>query len=105
LKALGLTFLLQLHERTDEVMGQEWLMTVFVDKERSGNARPMTSQSRVAQFSLHEKNGRRLRQNSVLGHSCAGIHPSIGPRPVSATCRNKPTGAGAHSTIFDPTRT
>ena len=97
--------LLRLLDRADEVMGLEWLMTVFADKERSGNARPMTSQSRVAQFSLHEKNGRRLRQNSVLGHSCAGIHPSTGPRPVSATCRNKPTGAGAHSTIFDPTRT
>jgi len=42
--------LLRLLDRADEVMGLEWLMTVFVDKERSGNARPMTSQSRVAQF-------------------------------------------------------
>jgi hypothetical protein len=50
----------------------------FVDKKRSGNARPMTSQSRVAQFSLHEK-----KAVAVLGHSCAGIHPSIGARPVS----------------------
>jgi len=67
LKALGLTFLLQLHERTDEVMGQEWLMTVFVDKERSGNARPMTSQSRVAQFRFVRWTAAAFRQNSVLG--------------------------------------
>jgi hypothetical protein len=38
----------------------------------------MASQSRVAQFSLHEK-----KAVAVLGHSCAGIHPSIGARPVS----------------------
>jgi hypothetical protein len=43
---------LRLLDRADEVMGQEWLMTAFVDKERSGTARPMTSQSRVAQFSF-----------------------------------------------------
>jgi hypothetical protein len=71
--------LLRLLDRADEGMGQEWLMTVFVE-ERCGNARPMRRSRELRNFRFARRTTVAVRQ--IRSWDTPTRHPSE-HRPAS----------------------